>query len=362
MDEELAQAAIEEYRQRLPAVSGFASALEVLLAQLVSDAEVPVDSISSRPKDAASLAKKLKNPKYTSLDEITDLCGLRIVTRHAEDVKKVVELIRHEFEIVEHVVHGAESPEAFGYSSDHLIIKLDSRRAALREWKSNDGVVAEVQVRSILQHAWASISHGLDYKDEGDTPVALRRQLFRIAALLETSDELFDSFRHDMRELRGEYRAVVDREEWRELPLDMDSVRAAADRLPWRDVVSVAISAGFDTTRHGDDVDHWLDQHFDGADRRFVRTARAAGFRTLGEIADFMTALASNEQFLERFAEAAAAGGFRPRPVPQDVVIFALVALVNSEPAYNFLVEDDAISFADGIMSALRDELGMHSN
>ncbi|WP_374457109.1 GTP pyrophosphokinase family protein [Nocardioides sp.] len=355
MEDREVQAAISVYQTRLPSIAAFASALEVLLAQLVNDAEIAVDYITGRPKDAASLSKKLSNPKYSSLDEITDLCGLRIVTRHAEDVKAVVELIKHEFEILEHVVHGAESPQSFGYASEHLIVKLDTRRAALREWKANEGVVAEVQVRSILQHAWASISHGLDYKDEGDAPKALRRQLFRIAALLETSDELFDDFRRDMRDLRGEYRAVVDREEWRDLPLDFDSLQAAKDRLPWRGIAEAAIAADFDTRDVGSDADEWVDRGHDGADRRLVRAAKIAGLQSVGDLAEFMDEVVSNVELLRAFANSADAHEFRPRPLPQDVVIFALVAIKRSEATYNFLVDDGEIHFAQGIMTALRE-------
>jgi trimethylamine:corrinoid methyltransferase-like protein len=60
---------------------------------------------------------------------------------------------------------------------------------------------AEVHVRTVLQHAWAAISHSLQYKKEDDVPAALRRRLNRLAALLELADQEFTT-------LSAEHRAL----------------------------------------------------------------------------------------------------------------------------------------------------------
>jgi hypothetical protein len=104
---------------------------------------------------------------------------------------------------------------------------------------------AEIQVRSILQHSWASISHGLDYKTDEAVPEEVRRQLFRVAALLETGDELFDDFRARVEALKSTYRADVSRDDWRELPLNLDSLIAAVERLPLAEVEKAAAAANW---------------------------------------------------------------------------------------------------------------------
>jgi len=53
----------------------------------------------------------------------------------------------------------------------------------------------------VLQHAWASISHALQYKQEQDVPTVSRRKLFRLSALLELADEEFLSLRKEQTEV-----------------------------------------------------------------------------------------------------------------------------------------------------------------
>jgi ppGpp synthetase/RelA/SpoT-type nucleotidyltranferase len=334
---------------------GFADALRVLLAQLADDAKVAVDSVTGRAKDSASLTKKLKNPKYVRLNDITDLCGLRIVTRHAEDVHVLVGLLKEEFEVLEHVVHGAASPESFGYSSEHLILRVDYRRGQLREWKAYKGLAAEVQVRSILQHAWASISHGLDYKSEGEAPVDLRRQLFRIAALLETSDELFDSFRRDMLQTRGNYETLVSRNEWEVLPLNLDSFRAAEDKFPWSRIIEKAMEAGFRVDHHNQKLNkYWLsyvgaDHGLDGA-ASLVRVAQAIGMETLGELRSAAESLLADSGALQKVAHKAAESSNSPYPIPYDVLTFYLLVSSKSEQAFTALRQ--GVSFIDDLTNA----------
>ncbi len=61
----------------------------------------------------------------------------------------------------------------------------------------------------MLQHAWASISHKLDYKAASEAPTELRRQLFRLSALLELADEDFASLRDRSKSIADQYRREV---------------------------------------------------------------------------------------------------------------------------------------------------------
>ncbi len=49
----------------------------------------------------------------------------------------------------------------------------------------------EIQVRSLLQHTWASLYHDRVYKSDLKLPSELRRELMRIAAILEDADQSF---------------------------------------------------------------------------------------------------------------------------------------------------------------------------
>jgi len=82
--------------------------------------------------------------------------------------------------------------DKFGYKSLHYIISLDSKRNSLKEYFDLKDFKAEIQIRTILQHSWAEIQHDLGYKSEISLPDEIKRNFFRLAALLETADKEFE--------------------------------------------------------------------------------------------------------------------------------------------------------------------------
>jgi len=80
----------------------------------------------------------------------------------------------------------------------HYVVCLPTSRANLRENKQFAGLKAEIQIRSILQHAWAEIEHDLGYKTELSLPREIRRRFSRLAGLLELADGEFSAIRSDL--------------------------------------------------------------------------------------------------------------------------------------------------------------------
>ena len=81
--------------------------------------------------------------------------------------------------------------DRFGYLSIHYVVRLKEERAKLTEWQAFAPLRAEIQIRTVLQHAWAAIDHRFRYKTTTEIPTHLRRKLFRLSALLELADEEF---------------------------------------------------------------------------------------------------------------------------------------------------------------------------
>jgi GTP pyrophosphokinase len=355
VDEESINTLTETYAADRRTYAAFAGSLRVLLSQLVADAGIEVDSITARAKEVDSLVDKLRRKEeYVSLEDVTDKCGARIVTRYLADIDRVCDLVASEFDVREVVVHGPERTDAFGYASRHLLVALKEPRSLLREWHSFSELVAEVQVRSILQHAWASISHGLDYKTGGEIPPAARRRLFRVAALLETGDELFDSFRDEITRIRSEYRATVEGDEWRSLALDLESIQAAWPKLPLDALVRSAIDAGWRKTKTRDPLT--ANPPTDEADlrdtRRLLAAAAALGINTVGELADALTTRIDDTATLSRIAEETGEEGRRPVAVGPDV---ATVLLATSDASGNALAAvDETRPFYPKLMEVLR--------
>lgn len=177
----------------------YTNKLEALLADLLSVKGLEHHLIESRTKAVSSFREKMVRMSKTysnPLIDMTDLTGIRIIAYYQDDIGKIGRLIEDEFEVdeknsVEHLPSEAE----FGYISSHYVIRLSDARAHLLEWGGLGALKAEIQVRTVLQHAWAAISHKLQYKREQDVPAQLRRKLFRLSALFEIADDEFISLR-----------------------------------------------------------------------------------------------------------------------------------------------------------------------
>ncbi|GAB4054839.1 hypothetical protein GCM10028775_46880 [Catellatospora paridis] len=309
------------YESLRPTYRRYADMLRSLTRQVCESHGVSVESIEARAKEVNSLCAKWgRHAEYRELEDVTDLCGVRIITLYANDVERARDMLRTEFDVLEEKSRGSEIPEAFGYRSLHMLVRVSTVRCTLSEWKDFGGLVAEFQLRTVLQHAWAVISHRLDYKTSEEVPAKSRRKLFRVAALLETGDELFADFRDEVSNVREEYQKVATAEAWRDLALDLDSVIAAWNRLPLDIVKQTALSAGF-----SEGTQHIGEAPMRRAIGNLVTVAAHAGIGTVGSLADYMSRAAQYFSALERFASEATTRGFRPVADTPDVLTICLV-------------------------------------
>jgi putative GTP pyrophosphokinase len=172
-----------------------------LSKSLINDLIHP-HQITFRVKDRDSLSNKLlrKNNKYSSIKEITDIVGLRIVTYFENDIDRIAEIFKKEFEIdyPNSIDKREVEADKFGYRSLHYVASLSKTRLGLTEYKKFKGLKFEVQIRSILQHSWAEIEHDLGYKGESEIPETAKRTFYRVAALLEQADIEFVKLRTEI--------------------------------------------------------------------------------------------------------------------------------------------------------------------
>ncbi len=163
----------------------------------------------SRVKSFNSYFKKLTRIKPPSLGQqdlpvLTDLIGIRVICAFLEDLTAVEKIITSNFEIIEVEKKGAErSFSQFGYESTHILIKIPDEIA--RDKQLPPGLVCEIQVRTILQDAWAEVEHELIYKSEF-TPfdLPLRRKLAAVNASLNLADIVFQEIRDYQSKLNRE--------------------------------------------------------------------------------------------------------------------------------------------------------------
>ena len=134
---------------------------------------------------------------------ITDLMGIRIVCPFIEDLETTEAFIKAYFEIVETERKGHNTFKEFSYESTHLLIRVP---ADIIEKRGPIGCdVAEIQIRTILQDAWAEVEHELVYKAEFnpyDTP--MKRKLAAVNASLSLADIIFQEIRIYQKELNSQ--------------------------------------------------------------------------------------------------------------------------------------------------------------
>jgi ppGpp synthetase/RelA/SpoT-type nucleotidyltranferase len=152
---------------------------EFLSTILSSNGIVP-HSITSREKAPEDLREKITRAGEVPdalFNGITDLAGVRIIAYFPSDVDRIVPLIEKEFNIdSKHSMDKrlSSDPAIFGYASVHFVVEFRPERLKLPEYALFDKMKCEIQVRTILQHAWAEIEHDIVYKSPGEIPFRVR--------------------------------------------------------------------------------------------------------------------------------------------------------------------------------------------
>ena len=168
----------------------------------------------NRIKSFNSYYKKILRQKAKESGEskelvtLTDMIGIRVICPFVEDLAEVERQVSEIYDVKEIEKKGAEqSFREFGYESVHILIAVpeDCRPVEHTEVVLPENLVCEIQVRTILQDAWAEVEHELIYKSEFnpfDKP--LRRKLASINASLTLADIIFQEIRDYQKKLQNE--------------------------------------------------------------------------------------------------------------------------------------------------------------
>ncbi|WP_404433895.1 hypothetical protein LG299_05145 [Microbacterium lacus] len=168
-----------------------------------------VHLVRARAKDRISFERKLRDKiKKDPALHIEDVIGVRIITYYRDDAPWVEAVVRDMMSVHEGTyVNKADALDdtQFGYRSIQFVATMpwasrhrDLPFGDLIQQPSMSPAVAEVQIRSIVEHAWAEIEHKLAYHDSDLLPRPVRRRLALTAALIENVDEQLISIRNEV--------------------------------------------------------------------------------------------------------------------------------------------------------------------
>lgn len=188
-----------EYDKRQQQFELLSSRARQLTLDSITRNKIKFHTLSHRIKTLDSILGKMRRKQLTNpFNELTDIVGLRIVCLFIDDIPKIAQVMESTFDVTEAEDKiGQTEINVFGYFSYHAIAKLkgqgDSNNAGLA------GMPFEIQIRTISQDAWASVSHYLDYKVDatGDFPDEARREFNALSALFYIADRQFLQYRKE---------------------------------------------------------------------------------------------------------------------------------------------------------------------
>ena len=225
------QELLEQYRSLLPIYSKMAEIIPERLKEFFAETGLIVAAVEHRVKTEGSLAGKLqlKGGKYSSIYDITDIIGLRVITFYIDDVDKVASVLERLFEIDwENSVdkRKAHETDSFGYLSLHYICRIPEKSYSDPKYPELNKIRFEVQMRTVLQHAWANMNHDTGYKSGVEIPKVYLRNLSRLAGMLELVDDEFSRIRRELADYRRKVQQLVASGNLSEVGLDGDSFRS----------------------------------------------------------------------------------------------------------------------------------------
>ena len=256
---------MDEYREALPTLEAMQKEVLSMLREALERNGLLVTAIESRIKTPESLAGKLalKGAKYTTLSDITDVLGARIITYYTDDVDRIAAMAEQLFEIDwtnsvdKRLLHQLDS---FGYNSLHYICRLP-----------NYPYRFELQLRTTLQHAWAAINHDTGYKSGVEIPREYLRRMNRLAGLLEMADDEFSRIRTEITDYRRRVQQLVQNGKLDDVLLDGDTFRSYLQIKPL-DALNRRIAA----INQAEIMDAPL--------IRYLRVLKELGCKTLGDV------------------------------------------------------------------------------
>jgi ppGpp synthetase/RelA/SpoT-type nucleotidyltranferase len=227
-----AEEILSAYHERLPILQRLAQKTYDQLNEVLRAQGVEINSIERRVKTEKSLRGKLeiKGEKYNTINDVTDLVGIRIITYYTDDVDKVAAIVKNLFKVDwensvdKRKLHKLDS---FGYNSLHYICHLRNEEGELKN------IPFEIQMRTALQHVWSAIEHDIGYKGAVKLPPEFRRQFSRLAGMMELADDEFSRLRTIMSDYRRMLQGLVKSGQLDEVPLSKESFRNYLELQPF---------------------------------------------------------------------------------------------------------------------------------
>jgi len=198
---------LRQYGRLESRFQGLEEEAKSMLDSALDGSGLRIHSVTSRVKEFDSAVAKLKRKGLLDDAAVTgnaflnleDMVGLRVVALFRNDLQSIVKTVAGLFadcSVDDKIVDFETS--STGYQSIHVTSCIPNTCSGPRYDNIKD-LRFEVQIRTIAADAWASISHHLNYKMEGDVPTEQRGSFRALAGLFYVADTEFQAL-SDMRQ------------------------------------------------------------------------------------------------------------------------------------------------------------------
>lgn len=267
---------LEEYRALKPMFEKMKDVVIRTLKESLRTNNIYVTALEARVKEEKSLAGKLelKGQKYMFLSDITDILGARVITFYSDEVDKISALVDTMFDVDwensvdKRKIHDLDS---FGYNSLHYICRIPKSLYQNPEFPELNEYRFELQMRTAMQHVWATMYHDTGYKSGVEIPREYIRNLNRLAGMLELADEQFSIIRTNINDYRRKVQALVGDGKFEEVPLNGDTFRSYLQMEP------------FDKLNHRIAAINQAEVHKSTA-MPYLEVFKQLGFKTLADV------------------------------------------------------------------------------
>jgi ppGpp synthetase/RelA/SpoT-type nucleotidyltranferase len=142
---------------------------------------------TARVKSNASIKDKLLRQPTLQLIQMQDIAGCRVIVQSLDEQSRIVARLVQTFEHSK--TRDRRERPSHGYRAVHVIVEVSPKQV-------------EIQVRTILQHAWAELSEKLSDKfgmslKYGGGPEKQRAALFRLSDIICTFERVEERYTMD---------------------------------------------------------------------------------------------------------------------------------------------------------------------
>lgn len=192
---------MEQYRALLPRLNAASEAIGDAIRARLRDDGLNHHTVQARVKDPDSVKEKLDRLtadgtfKYArGLEQLHDLIGVRVIMFLEPDIADVATALKGQFKCREDddKTSSQRRNGQIGYAGRHLILEVPAENVPVG-CQTFIGERFEVQIRTVLQHAWAAFEHDIRYKGLAETNAEVDRAFTMASTLIELADAQFST-------------------------------------------------------------------------------------------------------------------------------------------------------------------------